>query len=52
MFPNSEHLNEKYPYCVCGADTIFFKIIDDNLVEIITISKKARLEISSLTYIF
>lgn len=37
MFPNSRHLNKKYRYCVCGVDTIFFKIIDDNLVEIITI---------------
>jgi toxin ParE1/3/4 len=37
MFPNSEYLNKGYRYCVCGVDTIFYRIISDNLVEIITI---------------
>lgn len=37
MFPNSDYLNKGCRYCVCGVDTIFYRIISDNLVEIITI---------------
>lgn len=37
MFPNLEHLNKGYRYCVCGVDTIFYKIIGDDLIEILTI---------------
>lgn len=37
MFPSSVHLNKGYRYCVCGVDTIFYKIISDNLVEIVAI---------------
>ncbi len=37
MFPTSAHLNKKYRYCVCKADVIYYKILDDDLVEIITI---------------
>lgn len=37
MFPTSVHLNKKYRYCVYKSDTIYYKILNDNLVEIITI---------------
>jgi toxin ParE1/3/4 len=37
MFPTSAHLGKKYRYYVCKADVIYYKILNDNLVEIITI---------------
>lgn len=37
MYPTSVHLKKGYRYCVCGVDTIFYKIISDDLVEIVTI---------------
>lgn len=37
MFPSSSHLNTGYSYCVCGVDTIFFRVISADLVEIVTI---------------
>jgi toxin ParE1/3/4 len=36
MFPSSTHLNEEYRYCVCGVDTIYYRIISNDLVEITT----------------
>jgi len=36
MFPEYIHHNENYRYCVCGADTIYYKVLNDT-VEIITI---------------
>jgi toxin ParE1/3/4 len=35
MFPSAAHLNKGYRYCVCGVDTIFYRIISDDLVEIV-----------------
>ena len=37
MFPSSAHLYKGYRYCVCGVDTIFYRIISDDLVEIVAI---------------
>jgi toxin ParE1/3/4 len=37
MFPGSLHLNKGYRFCVCGVDTIFYRIISDDLVEIVAI---------------
>ncbi|MBZ4042257.1 type II toxin-antitoxin system RelE/ParE family toxin [Flavobacterium hibisci] len=37
MFPNSDYLMKGYRYCVCGVDTIFYRIISDDMVEIVTI---------------
>lgn len=37
MFPNSDFLKKGYRYCVCGVDTIFYRIISDDLIEIVTI---------------
>lgn len=37
MFPTSVHLNKMYRYCVCKADVIYYKIHNDDLVEIISI---------------
>ncbi len=37
MFPNSDYLMKGYRYCVCGVDTIFYRIISDDTVEIVTI---------------
>ena len=37
MFPSSSHLNKGYRYCVCGVDTIYYRMISDDLVEIVTI---------------
>lgn len=36
MFPEYIHHNENYRYCVCGADTIYYKVLNET-VEIITI---------------
>lgn len=37
MFPSVAHLNKGYRYCVCGVGTIFYRIISDDLVEIVAI---------------
>jgi len=37
MFPSSVHLNKGYRYCICDVDTIFYRIITDNLIEIVAI---------------
>jgi toxin ParE1/3/4 len=34
MFSNSDYLKKGYRSCVCGVDTIFYRIISDDLVEI------------------
>jgi len=39
MFPKTERLPKGYRYCVCGVDTIYYKIADE-VVEIITIIGK------------
>ena len=36
MFPEAIHFREGYKYCVCGADTIFYKI-NANEIEIMAI---------------
>jgi len=36
MFPKATHLKKGYRYCVCGVDTIYFKIVGDE-IGIITI---------------
>lgn len=37
LFPSAEHLKKGYRYCVCGVDTIYYKIVTSNKIEIITI---------------
>ncbi|WP_425638245.1 type II toxin-antitoxin system RelE/ParE family toxin [Algoriphagus yeomjeoni] len=37
QFPEASHIRESYRYCVCGADTIYFKLRSDGLPEIIRI---------------
>jgi toxin ParE1/3/4 len=37
LFPSAEHIKKGYRYCVCGVDTIYYKINKDKIVEIITI---------------
>jgi toxin ParE1/3/4 len=36
MFPEAGHLKKDYRYCVCGVDTIYYKI-NGEIIEIITI---------------
>lgn len=43
MFPCSSHLNEEYRYCVCGVYTNYYRIISNDLVEIVTIIGKQDL---------
>jgi toxin ParE1/3/4 len=31
LFPNANHYKEGYRYCVCGVDTIFYKINADEI---------------------
>ena len=37
LFPSAEHVKKGFCSCVCGIETIYYKIKNDNLVEIITI---------------
>jgi len=37
MFPNAHYIKSGYRSCVCGVDTIYFKIDTAEMVEIITI---------------
>ena len=37
LFPAAMHINKDYRYCVCGVDTIYYKINRNNTVEIVTI---------------
>lgn len=39
MFPKYPYHNENYRYCVCGVDTIYYTIVNDQ-VKIITIIGK------------
>ncbi len=37
LFPAADHIKIGYKYCVCGVDTIYYKIANLETVEIITI---------------
>jgi toxin ParE1/3/4 len=37
LFPTADHIKIGYRYCVCGVDTIYYKILNQEIVEIITI---------------
>ena len=37
MFPLAIDIKKNYRYCVCGIDTIYYKVKQNNRIEIITI---------------
>lgn len=37
LFPSADHIKKDFRYCVCGDDTIYYKINNDGIVAIITI---------------
>lgn len=37
LFPAAEHIKKEYRFCVCGVDTIYYRIVDPETIEIITI---------------
>lgn len=37
LFPSANHIKKGYRQCICGVDTIYFKIDDNKRIEIITI---------------
>ena len=37
LFPTADYIKKGYRYCVCGVDTIYYKISNDAIVEIFTI---------------
>lgn len=37
LFPSAAHIRSGYRYCVCGVDTIYYRIIDNSRIEIISI---------------
>ncbi|AWK04460.1 type II toxin-antitoxin system RelE/ParE family toxin [Flavobacterium crocinum] len=37
LFPSAEFIKFGYRYCVCGVDTIYYRIANDNKIEIISI---------------
>ena len=48
LFPAAEQIKKDYRYCVCGVDTIYYKIISEELVEITTIIGRQDFDRSSL----
>lgn len=40
MFPTVGFIEKDFRFCVCGVDTIYYKIMQDNSIEIITIIGK------------
>lgn len=37
QFPLASHVRERYRYCVCGSETIYFRLRKDDIPEIIRI---------------
>lgn len=37
MFPTADHIKKGYCSCVCGVDTIYYRINENRIIEIITI---------------
>jgi toxin ParE1/3/4 len=37
LFPSAKHIKKGYRYCVCGVDTIYYNINNEEIIEIITI---------------
>ena len=37
MYQAVDHIRKGYRHCVCGSDTIYFRVNDDDIVEIMTI---------------
>lgn len=37
MFPTADHIKKGYRSCVCGVDTIYYRINENRIIEIITI---------------
>jgi toxin ParE1/3/4 len=37
LFPSAEHIKKDYRYCVCGVDTIYYKVSTPETIEIMTI---------------
>ncbi|HEY1196194.1 type II toxin-antitoxin system RelE/ParE family toxin [Flavobacterium sp.] len=37
LFPSADHIKKGYRYCVCGVDTIYYRLNGDKRIEIITI---------------
>ena len=40
LFPSANEIKKGYRYCVCGVDTIYYKIESNTQIEIITIIGK------------
>ena len=49
LFPSANHIKKDFRYCVCGVDTIYYKIINEEKVEITTIIGRQDFNRSSLT---
>lgn len=40
LFPSANHIKEDYKYCVCKSETIYFRIMKNDTIEIIIIIGK------------
>lgn len=40
MFPTADHIKVGFRYCVCGVDTIYYRIQENHNIEIVTIIGK------------
>jgi toxin ParE1/3/4 len=49
LFPSADHIKKGYRYCVCGVDTIYYRINGHKRIEIITIIGRQDFDSSSLT---
>jgi toxin ParE1/3/4 len=47
LFPAAEHIKKGYRYCVCGVDTIYYRIASTETIEIITIIGRQNFNQSS-----
>lgn len=43
LFPLAYEIKEGYHYCECGSDTIYYKIDNENTIEIVTIIGRQNL---------
>jgi len=44
MYPAANHIRKSYRRCVCGSDSIFYRLVGDDVVEIVAILSRQDTE--------
>lgn len=44
MYPAVNHIRKSYRRCICNSDSIFYRIVDDDIVEIVAILGRQNAE--------